>query len=386
VKRRFRNWLSSALAAGVVACAGVPPPQPAPVPAIPPEDVAYRLYLIGDAGAPNPKGEPVLQALSRDLGSRGGERLVVFLGDNAYPRGLPAPAQPGRSEAERRLAAQVAVITAAGATGYFVLGNHDWAKYGKGGWEAAQRQETFIDSVGGGKVSLRPGGGCPGPSVVDPGRRLRLVLLDTQWWLHGGPKPTDPTSTCPADSESEIVDSLRAAVHGGAGRVVVVMAHHPLVSGGVHGGHFSWMDHLFPLRAVASWLWLPLPLIGSLYPAVRQSGISSQDMPSSAYQRLIAAFRRAFADAPPSLYASGHEHNLQVIAGRGVPLELVSGGGIYGHSGRAVRIRGSLFGQKASGFARLDVPREGRARLAVLEVDRAGRSREVFSTWVEVTH
>jgi len=54
-----------------------------------------------------------------------------------------------------------------------------------------------------------------------------------------------------------------------------------------------------------------------------------------------------------------------------------------GHSGRAVRIQGSLFARKASGFARLDVPHAGPARLAVVEVDRAGHSREVFSTWVE---
>jgi calcineurin-like phosphoesterase family protein len=366
-----------------MACAGTPPPQPAPVPVIPAGELDARLYLIGDAGAPNPKGEPVLQALRRDLGVGGGERLVVFLGDNIYPRGLPAPDQSGRKEAERRLAAQIEVIASSGTAGYFVLGNHDWAKYGKGGWEAARRQEAFVDSAGAGRVSLRPGGGCPGPSVVDFRRRLRLVLLDTQWWLQDGPKPTQPTSNCPADSEPEIVDSLRAAVRGGTGRFVVVMAHHPLVSGGVHGGHFGLMDHLFPLRAVARWLWLPLPLIGSLYPGVRQLGISSQDMSSRRYQRLIAAFRRAFDQSPPALYAAGHEHNLQVIDRRIVPLELVSGGGIYGHAGRAVRIRGSLLGRNASGYARLDIPRQGHARLAVLEVDRAGQSREIFSTWVE---
>jgi hypothetical protein len=383
VNPRACRWQWSALVAGLFACAGTPPPAPLPVPALPRQDVALSLYLIGDAGDPDPRGEPVLQALDYDLGSAGGQRVIVFLGDNAYPRGLPAPDEPDRAEAERRLAAQVAVITATGATGYFILGNHDWAKYGKEGWQAARRQEAFVDSAGGGKVSLRPGGGCPGPSVADVGDRLRLVLLDTQWWLHGGPKPEDPTSNCSADSEPEIVDSLRAAVQGGAGRLVVVVAHHPLTSGGVHGGHFGLVDHLFPLRAIVPWLWLPLPLLGSLYPAARQLGISSQDMPSRSYQRLIAAFRRAFADAPPALYAAGHEHNLQVIARREVPLELVSGGGIYGHHGRVSRIRGTLFGRNASGFARLDVPRSGRARLAVLEVDRTGRSREVFSTWVE---
>jgi calcineurin-like phosphoesterase family protein len=341
------------------------------------------LYLLGDAGAPDPKGEPVLQALSRELRSSGTPRVVVFLGDNAYPRGLPLPGRPERKEAERRLAAQVEVVATAGVKGYFVPGNHDWARHGEDGWDAIRRQQAFIDSAGAGAALLLPGGGCPGPDVVDLGRRVRLVLLDTQWWLHHGPKPTDPDSECPADSEREVVDSLRGALTGAAGRLVVVVAHHPFASGGQHGGHFTWQDHLFPLRAIAPWLWIPLPWIGSLYPAARREGISSQDMPSTAYQRLIAALRRAFTGAPPALYAAGHEHNLQVIADGPARLELVSGGGIYGHSGEAVRIHGTRFARQASGFARLDVPVAGRARLAILEVDRRGRVREVFSSWVE---
>ncbi len=369
--------------AGALACAGHRPPPPVPVPELPPEDVVVSLYLIGDAGKPDSNGEPVLMALRRDLDSRRSQRVVVFLGDNAYPRGLPAPGRPGRRAAERHLAAQVEVVTSTGSRGYMVPGNHDWAKHGADGWEAIKRQEGFVDSAGGGNVLLQPGGGCPGPSVVDIGARLRLVLLDTQWWLHPGPKPRDPDSNCGADSESEIVDSLQAALMGAAGRLVVLTEHHPLRSGGAHGGHFDWKDHIFPLRAIKPWLWIPLPWIGSLYPTVRQQGISSQDIPSRAYQRLIAALRRALAAAPPSLYAAGHEHNLQVLSGGPARLELVSGTGIYGHSGEAVSIRGTLFARRASGFARLDVPKVGRARLAVLEVDAEGGSREAFSTEVE---
>jgi Calcineurin-like phosphoesterase len=367
---------------GSAACAGATRPASTPVPEVPPEDVETSLYLIGDAGAPSPTGEPVLAALSRDLGSRRSRRVVLFLGDNAYPRGLPPAGTPGRAAAERSLIQQVQVVTDAGATGFMVLGNHDWDKYGKEGWDAARRQEVFVDSAGRGAVTLRPGGGCPGPAVIDIGR-LRLLLVDTQWWLHNGPKPDDPASGCPTYAETQVVDSLRAALTAAPGQLVVVAGHHPLVSGGVHGGHFGWKDHLFPLRNVERWLWIPLPVIGSLYPALRQSGISRQDMSSQIYQHFIQLFREAFAGRPPALYAAGHEHNLQVVAGRIVPLELVSGGGIYGHNGRAVPVRGTLMAGRASGFARLDIPHAGPARLAVLEVDRAGHSHEVFSRSVE---
>ncbi len=373
-------WL---MLAGAYGCAGSAPPQAVPVPALAPGDVAISLYLIGDAGKPDSSGEPVLKALRRDLASRASQRVVVFLGDNVYPRGLPAADYPGRRAAELSLTAQVEAITATGSRGYFVPGNHDWAKHGVDGWEAIRRQEAFIDSVSGGQVSLEPGGGCPGPAVIDIGIRLRLVLLDTQWWLHPGPKPQDPHSDCATDAESEVVDSIRAALSGAPERTVVVAQHHPLMSGGIHGGYFGWKDHLFPLRTIRPSLWIPLPLLGSLYPTARQEGISSQDIGSRLYQRLIAAFRRAFAAAPPALSAAGHEHNLQVIEGGPARLHLVSGTGIFGHSGRAVPIRGTLFAQDASGFARLDIPGQGRARLAVVAVDSTGRGHEVFSTWVE---
>lgn len=367
---------------GAVACARSLPPAPAPTPELSPGEVAVSLYLIGDAGAPDPRGDPVLQALERDLHSRPNRRVVVFLGDNIYPRGLPPAGEPDRRESERRLAAQVETVKAGGATGYFVPGNHDWARFGRDGWESVKRQQAFIDSAGAGAAVLRPGGGCPGPSVVDLGR-LRLVLLDTQWWLHHGPKPGDPTSTCPADSETEVVDSLRAALSVDPDRLVIVAAHHPLASGGEHGGHFGLQDHLFPLRKVVPWLWLPLPWLGSLYPAARQHGFSSQDVSSRPYQNLIRALSGAFRGSPPALYAAGHEHNLQVLEGGPARTELVSGVGYYGHTGRAPAIEGTRFARRASGYARLDVPHHGAARLAVVEVDAGGRGREAYSTWVK---
>jgi Calcineurin-like phosphoesterase len=374
-------WSAIALA-GVAGCAGYAPPPSAPVPALPPADVVLSVYFLGDAGAPDPLGDPVLLALARDVEPRSNRSVVVFLGDNIYPRGLPAPGHPERPRAERRLMAQIEAIRAGGANGYFIPGNHDWAKSGKDGWAAIRRQEAFVDSAGARVATFLPRGGCPGPSVVELGR-LRLILLDTEWWLHDGPKPRGPGSSCSADVEGEVVDSLRSALAVAPDRLTVVAAHHPPASGGEHGGYFPLEDHIFPLRAVAPWLWLPLPWIGSLYPAARQNGISGQDIPSRPYQILIDSLRKAFAQRPPALYAAGHEHNMQVIKGGPAPLELVIGTGYYGHSGRAVPIQGTLFARNASGFARMDVPRHGPARLAILEVNRAGRSHEVFSIWVK---
>src|SRR5439155_1573469 len=97
--------------------------------------------------------------------------------------------------------------------------NHDWDRHGPGGWDAVRREERFIAAAGGTGAALLPAGGCPGPAVVDVGKVVRLVALDTQWWLHNGTKPEDPTSSCPADSDREVIGgtSARYELLSGAG-------------------------------------------------------------------------------------------------------------------------------------------------------------------------
>ena len=119
----------------------------------------------------------------------------------------------------------------------------------------------------------------PGPRGA---RRRTRACASSPSTPSGGSTPTRsrciPTSSCPEDSEAEVVDALRAAIEGAGERRVVVVGHHPLASGGIHGGNFGWRDHIFPLRAKRSWLWIPLPGIGSAYPIARRRGVSDQDL------------------------------------------------------------------------------------------------------------
>ncbi len=354
----------------------------APVPPASPAEIDVTLYLIGDAGDPAPGGEPVLAALEAQASAGRATSVIVFLGDNVYPRGLPDPADPARPEAERRLRAQVGVLERTGARGIFVPGNHDWDEDSEGGWDAVRREGQFLAGRRGARVELLPAGGCPGPAVVDVGRTLRLVLLDTQWWLRGPPKPEAPGSSCPAGSEREVLDSLRGALRDARGRRVAVLAHHPLASGGPHGGHFAWQAHVFPLRSLASWMWLPLPGIGSAYPEARRLGVSNQDFAGPLYRRMRAGLESAFVEHPPLVYASGHDHSLQVLAGTTARYLLVSGSGYLGHFDYTARLDSTRFAESASGFMRLDLLRDGRTRAGVTVVDERGDATEAFSLWL----
>ncbi|HEV8266674.1 MAG TPA: metallophosphoesterase [Thermoanaerobaculia bacterium] len=357
-----------------LACAGGRPSPFEPAPEA--KGVETTLFFIGDAGAPGPKGEPVLRALTAEAGIGS---VVVFLGDNVYPRGVPAERDPTRKLSESRLAQQMAVKEN-GARVLFIPGNHDWAAQGPDGWEAIKRQEKLVAAAG---LEFLPGGGCPGPVIRDVSRTARIVALDTQWWLHKGPRPTTQASGCAPFTEEGVVTALRKAIESAEGRKVFVVGHHPMLSGGVHGGHFTFAQHVLPLLEVSRWLWLPLPFIGSIYPGGRWLGASVQDISSAKYRHLVSALERAFTPAPPTLYASGHDHSLQVLRGTAVRHLLVSGAGTYGDTTPVALLSGTRFARSEGGFMKLEVTEAGAVRLSVRVATASGVSREVYSAWLD---
>jgi hypothetical protein len=376
---RWRRWAL----AGVLVAGCAPPRLPLPPgTAAAPDEIEATLFLIGDAGEPVRRGDPVLAALRRAVADRPERTIVAFLGDNIYPRGMPPEGAADRPDAERRINAQLAVVAGTGARGIFVPGNHDWAR-GERGWDAVRRLGAYVAGRGDPRVSVVPSDGCPGPVIEDAGARVRLLVLDTQWWLHEGPKPRDPDSSCPADSENEVTAALREATKDAGDRNVIVLAHHPLATGGSHGGHFTWKQHLFPLREFSRGLWIPLPVIGSAYPVSRQRGISSQDMSSAENRRMRLVLEDALAAHRPLVYAAGHEHNLQVIRGSGGAWHLVSGSGSYNHVGPVAWRDSTTFAVAASGYMRLDVLGDGRTRLGVMTVGPDSLATERVSLWLK---
>lgn len=366
----------------VTACAThVIPPAVAPIPA---NDLVTSVFLIGDAGAPADSDKVLLELVKQATAAPRGS-AIVFLGDNVYPNGLPLPEASNRPEAERRLDRQIEVARKSGIKAYFIPGNHDWSRMGKEGWDAVRRSEIFIRSRGNNLAMQAPPLGCPGPYVADVGTKIRLVLLDTQWWLQRAdfPKARDSVSTCVEYSEALVVRRITQVLADSGGRHIIMAGHNPLATRGEHGGRFSLKKHLFPLTAYRRWLWIPLPLLGSLYPTARANGLFgyAQDMDARANRHMRAELLRAMAPKPPLLYAAGHEHNLQVFRGPVARYTVVSGAGMDDHTSGTGWARTTIFASGKPGFMRVDVNRAGRVRLSVTLFDDSG-VKEGLAIWL----
>ncbi|MEP7346311.1 MAG: metallophosphoesterase, partial [Gemmatimonadaceae bacterium] len=319
---------------------------------------------------------PVLSALKSAIAGDSAHNLVVVVGDNVYPNGL-TESGPSREEGERRLRAQVDAVREARADAVFLPGNHDWGTDRARGVEILSREMELVDRAGGSGIRWLPTAGCPGPSVVDVGESVRVIGLDTEWWL----RPDEPRGTAAAGcltSESAVLDSLRRAIANAGSRRVVVAGHHPLATVGPHGGRFGWQQHLFPLREVWSPLWIPLPIVGSLYPLMHVALGSRQDLRSPINRHFRESIESVLRERPPFAYASGHEHNLQVLDGKSAPLLLVSGGGSRDRPSYVVPSSEARFAERANGFIRVDVWTDGEAQVTVMTVDRQGNVCECF--------
>ncbi len=357
------------------------------------EDLDARLVLIGDTGEYKPQ-HPNYALLAREARRNPNRTLILFLGDNVYPRGMPADTE---AELEDRLASEVVLqqqidaVRFTGARAVLLPGNHDWDRSGARGQERVLAQQEFIERHAyPGDIRLRPRDACPGPVTVDIGIRVRVVLTDSQWLLtppaqrrgtrcEWGPEGAGQIYD-PADN-ADVYAKLREIIASSTDKDLVFATHHPLRTRGPHGGYVSLKHWIFPLTGFRSWLWLPVPL---LYPALRY-GVkrSDQDLVGTQNSLMVEALLEVYTSTSkqPLIAAAGHEHALQVFEEPGTALyHLVSGGGVkHEPTGRTDR---SLFKHAAVGLMVLDYFTDGRVGLRVLEPRGVGEAEEVSSMWL----
>lgn len=319
---------------------------------IPDKAPLHTIYLIGDAGLPQTAPlEPSLALLEKKLQASDADNTsIVFLGDNIYDEGLHAEGHPEREVEETRINAQLDILKNFNGRIVFLPGNHDWHHWGESGDEFVQRQEQYIESYLNKGNTFLPDGGCPGPIEISINEQLVWIILDTQWWLHEYEKPRAEEDGCKVATKEEFLLQLEKVLKNNQGKQIIVSAHHPMYSNGTHGGYFPLRDHIFPLIHLHPKLYIPLPIVGSIYPLLRKLIKHRQDIPNAEYQKMIKAFAAKFNQYENIVYTAGHDHTLQYQKEENLH-HIISGSGTKEDYFK--RNDNITFGQSAKGFGRL---------------------------------
>jgi len=340
--------------------------------------ITHSIFLIGDGGELYVKDDPISRRLPRHLASAPGDVIVLFLGDNIYPAGLPDRGHKHYAIAEQSLSTQVGWISKAGVRGIFIPGNHDWQHWGRKGWDYILNQQAWLDSLRDPRITSLPRNGCPGPVQIPLNAHTRLVILDTQWFLHKWEKPTD-RGTCGVTNLEEVMLEVEEIFRSNPDERFIIAAHHPLITYGEHGGVFTWKAHLFPLHnKTRPRLYLPLPVLGSIYVLYRSWIGHRQDTPHPQYKQFGRALQRIMRAYPNTLYAAGHEHALQYIVKDNIHY-VVSGSASKTEEVR--RKDHAVFADHVRGYAVLSIYDNGAMDLAFWRVDdRLPEGVSVFTT------
>lgn len=277
-----------------------------------PDSINQRIFLLGDAGDMNSATHPVIDWLKKNVDWNDEKNSVIFLGDNVYPLGLPLEGDPTYPHSKAILDDQISLVKDKKAKAFFIPGNHDWRNGKLGGWEQAVNQVDYINGLQLKNVQAWPLNGCPGPIEVELSDKVVVVLIDSQWFLYLHDKP-GPGSNCSSKTLDEFGTELGEIAASHPNQMLVIATHHALYSYGPHGGDYTWREHLFPFTAINPNLYIPLPIIGSIYPLARGVFGSVQDIPHPLYKTMINTIEAVMRKHPYAIAVAGHDHGLQFI-------------------------------------------------------------------------
>ena len=322
------------------------------------DSVAARVIAIG--GNALDAGKATFRAIVRAAAQKvlPGKTTLLFLGDNVSPTGMGASDDQQQS-AMAILKEAYTPFTEAGVPVYFMAGEKDWDNGGPNGLKNILRSGSYLNTLNDSLLHQYPADGCPDPKLIPVNEDLAIIMMDTEWWLHGFEKNTIGAD-CSCVNEKDITNVLRELLYQNRYKTVILATHHPFLDYGFYNGHYTWKDHLFPLTHLQKDLYIPLPGIGSLYPLLGRAFQSPQQLHHPLYKQMRQMVGGVFKDFPNLIYLSAHEPGLQVIRDTARQLfQVISGGADKRDPAGATGGKYSLFHSNTPGFVLLDVLSKG---------------------------
>ncbi len=334
-------------------------------PALPDGEVAYEVFLLGNTADAGARGgsDAVLRAVADEAVRAGEASAVVLLGDQTMA-GVPDSSDAGFSDASTRLDRLAETLARVPGRVVVVPGDRDWAE----GRRGLRRQERALRSALGDTTDvLVPGDQAGGPVQVELADGLRLVVLDTAWWLlDRDERPDGESEGEDVRSPADVTTLLDRILTQNDDDRRIVVGHHPLRSVGEYAGQRSLARGLLTLG------------LGPL--ADQTVGLGRQSLAAPRYARMRRSLDGVLARHDGVVYVSAHDHSLQAFDVRRSQVlgqtYLVSGSG--GGTTRAVAPgRGAAFAAARAGYQHLIYYADGTLVAETVLVDEGTGTRTV---------
>ncbi len=326
--------------------------------ALPPpsSEIDYQVYLVGGTSNGAFYKSPLPFYLNKQLTTAGENSSVIILG-NIVKDGLPVLSPGINRKASSNFFALEKMLENYDGQTIFLPGYEDWGKGSHDGRSILdQQQQVITERLKDKKIAL-PCHECPGPEVIKTKKGPVIIALDTQWWLQQKGRNTG-SEHCSINNEPDFLVALQVLLEKYDDRQVLVVGHHALFSVGIHGGYFPLRHHLFPLTKINKNLWLPLPVIGSIYPLYRRGIGSGQDISNVRYANMKEQLVNIFKLYPNLTYAGGNDQSLQYISeNKGQQHYIVSGSAAS--TDFVPRSGNAIFAKSAIGFFKINYHKDG---------------------------
>ncbi|MCW3162679.1 metallophosphoesterase [Chryseobacterium oryctis] len=307
----------------------------------------FTIFLIGDAGnADEVQSQNTLNLLKGKLDSANQNSILIFLGDNIYPNGMPKENSKDYTLAKHKLENQLSVTKNFKGKTLVIPGNHDWNN-GLGGLKA---QEDFVKAYFNDKKSFLPKNSCP-IDDISLANNIKLIVIDTEWALVNWDKYPGINKSCNIKTREDLFTEFKDLVNKNQDKKIIVALHHPIISSGTHAGFNSAKSHLYPLKSK-----IPVPGVSTLINILRSSsGGSLEDINNRHYADLANRLKSIVQDKNNIIFVSGHDHNLQYHEEKNIR-QIISGAG--SKTDPSTIIEETDFSYGGNGFAVLNLRKD----------------------------
>ncbi|KIA88199.1 metallophosphoesterase [Kaistella jeonii] len=304
----------------------------------------YRVFLVGDVGnADDPQAQKTLDLLHTKLDSADKNSILIFLGDNIYPLGMPAEDSKSYPLAKEKLENQLKITKNFKGKTLFIPGNHDWYH----GLEGLKAQEKFVENYMKDKDAFLPNNGCP-IEDINLSDDIKLIAIDTEWYLINWNNHPEINKKCRIKSREDFWTEVEDLIKKNQNKTIIIAQHHPIISTGTHAGYTSLKDNIYPFRSK-----IPLPIITFGLNILRTaSGASIEDLNNLHYSEYTNRMKNLIQNNDNIIVVSGHDHNLQYHEQDDIR-QIVSGAGSKSDPATIAKHTDLSFGN--SGFVVMDI-------------------------------